>query len=225
MEMSTTEGVRTEGRFGLPGGGDGDRHGDQVPEMPDVPDDVREAARRAPGKWLPVVDPAWSGEGDPPDWARLGWWRSDEAGEVAEWRDNPEYAPSPAALGWPEPADPVDAAVQPAVTGWGPAEEVPRALARTRAVFRAPGGGPATAVAPDDVTPVVPVFTSSHHLEQAGRLSFETLELGEIPDRLPEGHVVYLNPTGTVSMTVETAELRAAVAEAAAEAGETAAVP
>jgi hypothetical protein len=173
------------------------------------------------------VDPAWSGEGEAPEWARLGSWRSDAAGEVAEWRGNPEYMPSPAAMGWPEPADPVDAAVQAAVTGYGPAEEVCRVLARTRvAVFRAPGGGPATAVAPDHVTAVVPVFTSPHHLAPAGRLSFETLQLGELLDRLPEGHVVYVNPTGPVSMTLETGELRAAAAEAAAEtAAEAAAVP
>ncbi|MFI0895582.1 type VII secretion system-associated protein [Streptomyces sp. NPDC020983] len=244
VEMSTTEGAPPQangpgggpagggrrpgpaGRSGPPAYGDGDAAGD--PELPAVPDHVREAARLAPGTWLPMVDPAWSEEGeeDPPDWARLGSWRSDEAGEVAEWRANPEYLPSPASLGWPEPADPVDAAVQRAVTGWGPSEDVPWALARTQvAVFRAPGGGLATAVAPDHLTPVVPVFTAPRHLEQAGRLSFETLELGELLDRLPEGHVVYLNPTGTVSMTVETAELRAALAEAAAEDAETAAVP
>jgi hypothetical protein len=236
--MSTTEGTasgerepaapaedgrRAGGADGTTDGyadGYGDGYGgDESPAVPAVPDDIREAARRAPGEWIPLVDPAWSAAGEPPDWARLGSWRSDAAGGAAEWRDNPEYRPSPAALGWPEPADPVDAAMQAAVTGYGASEEVCRALARTRmAVFRAPGGGPVTALAPDDVTAVVPVFTSPRQLAAAGRLSFETLGLGELLDRVPEGHAVYLNPTGPVSMTVETAELRAAAAEAAGEA-------
>jgi hypothetical protein len=35
-------------------------------EMPPVPDDIRQAARLAPNRWLDMVNPAWSGEGPPP---------------------------------------------------------------------------------------------------------------------------------------------------------------
>jgi hypothetical protein len=180
--------------------------------MPSVPDHVREAARLAPDHWFGLIDPAWPGEGAPPDRAMVGEWRSDADGEIVAWRDNPDYRPSPAALDWPEPADPVDAAVQLAATGYGPAEDVTRALADAQvAVFRAPDGGFMTALAPDNRTPVVPVFTSPAYLHLAGRLAFETIKAPDLLDQLPEGHLIYLNPSGPVSMTVEPAVLRHAI--------------
>ncbi|OSP43985.1 hypothetical protein B7767_07315, partial [Streptomyces sp. 13-12-16] len=114
--------------------------------LPPVPDDIREAGRLAPDHWLGVVDPMWSGEGKPPEWAMTGRWRSGLDGEIVEWEDNPDYRPSPRALGWPEPEDEVDRAVQLASTGYGPGEAVPAALAgREVAVLTAPGGGPLSA--------------------------------------------------------------------------------
>jgi hypothetical protein len=180
--------------------------------MPPVPDHVREAARTAPDHWLGMIDPTWSGEGAPPVWALVGQWRSDLDGEVVEWRDNEEYRPSPVALGWPDPKDPVDAALQLAATGYGSADAVTRELAAAEvAVFVAPGGTLLSAVAPDDESAIVPVFTSPDYLHAAGRLSFQTLRAAELLDRLPEDHVVYLNASGPVSMTVEPGVLREAV--------------
>ncbi|MGW7578916.1 type VII secretion system-associated protein [Streptomyces sp. NPDC054765] len=185
--------------------------------LPPVPDHVREAARSAPDHWFGMIDPTWSGEGAPPVWAVVGQWRSDLQGEIAEWRDNPEYRPSPPALGWPEAKDPVDAALQLAATGYGPADAVTRALATAEvAAFVAPGGTLLSAVAPDDESAIVPVFTSPDHLHAAGRLSFQTMRAAELLDRLPEDHVVYLNASGPVSMTVEPGMLREAVEAAGA---------
>ncbi|AEW92802.1 MULTISPECIES: type VII secretion system-associated protein [Streptomycetaceae] len=190
-------------------------------EMPPVPDHIREAARQAPDHWFGLVDPTWSGEGTPPEWAMVGQWRSDLDGEIVEWRDNEEYRPSPKALGWPDPTDPVDAAVQLAATGYGPAEAVTQALATAEvAVFRAPGGGLLCAVAPDDETPIVPVFSSPEHLHAAGRLSFTPIQATDLLDQLPEGHLIYLNASGPVSMTVEPDVLREAVSAAADADGE-----
>ncbi|MET9530438.1 type VII secretion system-associated protein [Streptomyces sp. NPDC006649] len=181
--------------------------------MPPVPDHVREAARSAPDHWFGMIDPTWSGEGAPPVWALAGQWRSDARGEVVEWRDNEEYRPSPVALGWTSPKDPVDAALQLAATGYGPGGAVTRELASAEvAVFVAPGGGLLSAVSPDDESAIVPVFTSPHHLHTAGRLSFRTMRATELLDRLPENHVIYLNASGPVSMTVEPGTLREAVA-------------
>ncbi|MEV6028549.1 type VII secretion system-associated protein [Streptomyces sp. NPDC052036] len=185
----------------------------QVPSdaeaMPPVPDHIREAARQAPDHWFGMIDPTWSGEGAPPDWAMVGQWRSNLEGEIVEWRDNEEYRPSPKALEWPDPTDPVDAAVQLAATGYGSAEDVTRALATAEvAVFLAPGGGLLSAVAPDDQTPIVPVFTAPDHLHAAGRLSFKPMRIGELLDQLPEEHLIYLNASGAVSMTVEPQVLR-----------------
>ncbi|MCO5971945.1 type VII secretion system-associated protein [Actinoallomurus soli] len=190
--------------------------------MPPVPDSIREAARLAPDHWLGMVDPAWNEEGEPPSWAVVGQWRSSPEGEIVEWRENEEYRPSPEALGWPEPADDVDAAVQLAATGYGPGDAVTEALAAAKevAVFVTRGGDPLAAVAPDGKTPVIPVFTSPVYLHAAGRLAFELMDLWELLDALPEDHVLYLNPSAPVSMTVETAVLVEALERAGADAGE-----
>ncbi|MCX4428678.1 type VII secretion system-associated protein (plasmid) [Streptomyces mirabilis] len=182
--------------------------------MPPVPDEIREAARLAPDHWLGMVDPTWRGEGSPPAWAIVGQWRSGLDGEIVEWQDNEEYRPSPKALGWPEPTDAVDAAVQLAATGYGPGEDVTRALAglSEAAVFVTPDGDPLRATAPDGETPVVPLFTSPVYLHTSGRLAFELMSVSDVLDRLPEGHLLYLNPSAPVSMTVETDRLREALA-------------
>ncbi|MEW1725103.1 type VII secretion system-associated protein [Streptomyces sp. NPDC093109] len=182
--------------------------------MPAIPDEIREAARLAPDHWLGMVDPTWKGEGAPPAWAVVGQWRSGLDGEIVEWQDNEEYRPSPTALGWPEPADDVDAAVQLAATGYGPGEDVTSALAELpeAAVFVTPGGDPLPATAPDGETPVVPLFTSPVHLHTSGRLAFALMPVSDVLDRLPEGHLLYLNPSAPVSMTVETDALREALA-------------
>ncbi|MGH3381166.1 MAG: type VII secretion system-associated protein [Actinoallomurus sp.] len=184
--------------------------------MPPVPDSIREAARLAPDHWLGMVDPAWSSadaEEAPPSWAVVGQWRSSPEGEIVEWRDNEEYRPSPSARGWPEPIDEVDAAAQLAATGYGPGEAVTEALAALpeAAVFVTPDGDPLPATAPDGTTRVIPVFTSPAYLHAAGRLAYELVGVRNLVDRLPADHVLYLNPSAPVSMTVDTALLREAL--------------
>ena len=188
--------------------------------MPPVPDSIREAARLAPDHWLGMVDPFWTGEDAPPSWAVVGQWRSSLEGEIVEWRDNEEYRPSPSGLGWPEPADDVDAAMQLAATGYGPGEAVTEALAALpeAAVFVTADGDPLPATAPDGTTRVIPVFTSPVYLHTAGRLAFELISVRELLDRLPVDHLLYLNPSAPVSMTVDTDMLREALDAAPANA-------
>ncbi|GAA3493195.1 type VII secretion system-associated protein [Streptomyces prasinosporus] len=185
--------------------------------LPPVPDDIREAGRLAPDHWLGVVDPMWSGEGKPPEWAMTGRWRSGPDGEIVEWEDNPDYRPSPRSLGWPEPADEVDRAVQLASTGYGPGEAVPAALVgREVAVLTAPGGGPLSALAPDG-TPVVPLFTSAVFLHTTGRFAFELVDVADLLERVPEGHALHLNPSATVGMLLDPEAVRDAVRDGAGE--------
>ncbi|MEV0263954.1 type VII secretion system-associated protein [Streptomyces sp. NPDC050617] len=185
--------------------------GATAPDMPPPPDDIREAARTAPDHWFGMIDPAWTGEDAPPEWVVIGQWRSDARGEIVEWQDNPDYRPSPGMLGWPEPSDDVDAAVQLAATGYGPPEGVAVAAATAElAVLTAPGGGAVTACAPDG-GPVVPAFTAPGHLERAGALAHRLLPAGEVFTLIPEGHDLYLNPTGPVAMRLSAADLARAV--------------
>ncbi|MEC4020218.1 type VII secretion system-associated protein [Streptomyces sp. H27-D2] len=196
---------------------------DIPPDMPPVPEDIRAAARTAPDHWFGMVDPAWTGQDAPPAWAVIGQWRSDAHGEITEWQDNHEYRPSPGMLGWAEPADDVDAAVQLAATGYGPPEDVAAAAAAAElAVLTAPDGGPVLACAPDG-GPVVPAFTSPVHLERAGALAHQVLPADRVFALVPDGHDLYLNPTGPVAMLLSAADLERAV-RALTAAADTAAV-
>ncbi|WP_331727948.1 type VII secretion system-associated protein (plasmid) [Streptomyces coelicoflavus] len=184
---------------------------------PQVPDEIRKAAELAPDHWLGMVDPAWAGEGVPPGWAMLGEWRSGPEGEIEEWRPNEDYRPSPRALGWPEPTDPVDEAIQLAASGYGPGDAVPRALATAEiAVLLAPGGGPLSALAPNDEA-VVPAFTSPQHLHASGRFGYELMPAAQVLDKIPADHLLYLNASGAVSITVDVDALRHAVEESLRE--------
>jgi hypothetical protein len=186
-------------------------------ELPPVPDEIREAGRLAPDHWFGMIDPMWSGEGRPPEWASVGRWRSGLDGEIEEWEDNPEYRPSPSAMGWPEPEDEVDRAVQLAATGYGPGEAVAQALVgREVAVLTSPSGGPLSAMSPEG-TPVVPLFTSPVFLHATGRLAFEMVGVNDLVGQVPEGHALYLNPSGPVAMTLEPHVVRAAIQDGVRE--------
>ncbi|MFJ9619034.1 type VII secretion system-associated protein [Streptomyces noursei] len=189
-------------------------------EMPVPPPEVVEAARQAPDHWLAMVDLTWSGEDAPPLWAVVGQWRSGPDGEIEEWRDNPEYRPSPQMLDWADPTDAVDRAVQLSATGYGPEQAVYEELARAELSFLVTATGAPLAAASPEGAPVVPVYTSVAHLESAGRLCYDRRPAAELVEQLPPGHTLYVNPSGPVSMIVEPEQLRAALAAAGgAEAG------
>ncbi|MEU6307941.1 hypothetical protein ABZ879_35025, partial [Streptomyces chartreusis] len=71
----------------------------EVTDTPEIPEAVRDAARRAPGHWIGMVDPEWAQDRTPPQWAVLGEWQSDESGDVGDYRPNPAYRPSARVLG------------------------------------------------------------------------------------------------------------------------------
>ncbi|MFC5242696.1 type VII secretion system-associated protein [Streptomyces atrovirens] len=170
---------------------------------PTPPDDIVEAARLAPDHWISMIDPGWDGEGVPPDRVVVGRWRTGATGEIEEWEDNEAYRPSPESLGWPEPTDDVDRALQLAVTGYGPPEDVLRALATAEvAVLTLPDGSLVTA-AVEDGGLVVPVFTSSPHLDGVGGFAFERVTVPALLERLPPGRALYVNPAGPAGSVLE----------------------
>lgn len=175
--------------------------------MPEPPREVIEAARRLPDQWVSVPDPAWSGDGVPPDWAIPGRWRTDSTGEITEWTDNEEYRPSPDALGWPVPTDPVESAVQLAVTGYGPADEVLRTLAAAKvAVLTGPDGEPLV-VRSTRGGLVIPVFTSAAYYRVVGAFEARLVPVVDLVEQLADGYSLYVNPTGPAGMVMETEAL------------------
>ncbi|MFI5998699.1 type VII secretion system-associated protein [Streptomyces sp. NPDC051362] len=180
--------------------------------LDDVPEDIREAARLAPDHWFGMVDPGWRGEGTPPRWAVVGEWRSGLDGDIAEWQDNQDYRPSPTALGWPEPTDDVDEAIQLAATGYGPGEEVIRLLAPAEvSVLLGLDEQPLTTRTSDGL-PVVLAFTSDAQLRTVGALSSRTVPVADLVRQLPPAHQLFVNPTGVIGMVVETEQLSSAIA-------------
>lgn len=120
-------------------------------------------------------------------------------------------------MGWPEPADEVDRAVQLATTGYGPAEDVTAALAGAEvAVPVTADGDPVSASAPDG-TAVVPVYTSPRYLRGLGQLASVTLPLKELLARIPAGHSLCINSSAPVSMVLTTEGLAEVLAETAEE--------
>lgn len=149
-------------------------------DSPEIPEAVRDAARRAPGHWIGIVDPDWTQDRTPPAWAVVGEWQSDESGDVGDYRPNPAYRPSARVLGWPEPTDPVDAAAQRAATGYGSVDEAIAALARAEiTVVRGPDGEPLTAAGLDGA-PVLLSFTSPAHAFMSAALRHDRVPATEL---------------------------------------------
>jgi hypothetical protein len=112
-----------------------------------------------------------------------------------EWQENEDYRPSPGMLGWPEPTDPVDAAMQLAASGYGPGEDVLRALADAELAVLVRADGELVTAATTEGAAVVPTFTSPPYLELVGPLAYEIIPVTALVDRIPEEHLLYLNPT------------------------------
>ncbi|WP_184761794.1 type VII secretion system-associated protein [Streptomyces griseoloalbus] len=196
-------------------------------DTPEIPEAVRDAARRAPGHWIGVVDPEWTERRTPPEWAVLGEWQSDENGGVGDYRANPAYRPSARVLGWPEPTDPVDAAAQRAATGYGSVDEALAALAEAEVtVVRGPDGGPLTAAGRDGA-PVVLLFTSPAHEFMSAALRHDTLPARELARSLSgSGTLLMVNAGAAAPLLVPADGLpglagheAAPAADAAAEKG------
>ncbi|HEY5836678.1 type VII secretion system-associated protein [Streptomyces sp.] len=178
-----------------------------------VPDSVRAAARVSPDQWIGLVDPTWRGDGPPPGWALIGEWWSDGGGEPTEFRENGEYRPSPLAHAWPEPTDPVDAAVQLSATGYGPPQDVLRALAAGPLAVALDGNGAIDVVELPDGRPAVRVFSSAAQVTAAGDPPYGAIRAAELAGLLPPGHWVLLNHGGPVAMRLSPDDLRAARSE------------
>ncbi|MGW7487213.1 type VII secretion system-associated protein [Streptomyces sp. NPDC054786] len=182
------------------------------PGFPPPPEGIVEAAKLAPGHWLNVVDQQWSAEDgqEPPSWATLGRWRTDENGEIVEWERNDEYRPSPERLGWSAPVGPADKAVQLAATGYGPEDDVVRALADADvAVCVDDEGEPAVDQTPEGV-PAVAIFSTSPDLEADNLPLHEVMPMQGLLERLGDDEeVLFLSSSAPVALLIKRDALRA----------------
>jgi hypothetical protein len=167
----------------------------QVP-TPAMTPQLREWARQTPGGWIYAVDPAFEDARAVPGWAVAGAYRVDERGDIEdELVPNPNYRPSPAALGFPTPANEVEAAMQRAVTGHGDDTAVRTALlAATVFVPDTPEQGRSADAAAELGQPVVHAFTSERYLPGPEmHRHWQRLPVRELAEAL-DGRYLLLNP-------------------------------
>jgi hypothetical protein len=168
--------------------------------VPPITEALREQARRQPGGWMYAVDPAFDPDGAVPPHGVIGAWKVDGRGEITgEFRHNPHYRPSPAAMGLSAPTDPLDEAAQLAAAGHGSVADVIDRLL-DREVYLV-----------DDDRPVVEVFSDPAHLppDAAGRARL--IAGFDVAGRVGLDRAVEVNPGGGGRVRVSGAELADAI--------------
>ncbi len=93
------------------------------------------------------------------------------------------------------------------MTGYGPAGEVLRTLAAAKVAVLVGADGEPAALRSAEGGPVVPVFTCPAYLRGLGTLAARLLPVADVVAGLPEGHSLYVNPTGPAGMVMETGAL------------------
>jgi hypothetical protein len=93
---------------------------------------MREQARQQPGAWLYTIDPFFTEtgqSGEVPPFGIVGAYQVDATGQILpDFTPNPNYRPSPIALGLPAPTNSIEAALQLAATGYGDDQQLLTAL-------------------------------------------------------------------------------------------------
>ncbi|MER6031076.1 type VII secretion system-associated protein [Streptomyces sp. NPDC001851] len=158
-------------------------------EVPPVTDELRAAARRMAGGYLYAIDPAFDPQGEVPGYGIRGAFTVGADGEITGYETNEHYRPSPLALNFPTPTDPLDEAAQLALTGYGPQSAVERAL-RSITVAVAKVTTSATA------DPETAVFSSPSHLPDG--ITATRVSGVQLLASLPVGSTIHINPASPV---------------------------
>lgn len=158
-------------------------------EIPPVTDELRAAARRMAGGYLYAIDPAFDPQGEVPGYGIQGAFTVGADGEITGYQANEHYRPSPIALNFPVPTDPLDEAAQLALTGYGPESAVERAL---RSIPVAVAESPPFATA----APEPQVFSSANHLPDG--ITTTRVSGADLLKSLPVGATIHINPASPV---------------------------
>ncbi|HEX5496052.1 MAG TPA: type VII secretion system-associated protein [Mycobacteriales bacterium] len=183
------------------------------PEPPPLTPAMRARARAQPNTWFYAVDPAFDPDGEVPPWAIMGAWQVDDGGEIGgDFVDNPDYRPSPQALGLPEPTNELERVLQLAATGHAPDVELLGALLDTELLlFARDEADREIFVTIDSGRPVVQVFSSpartpkswTHWQRVVGRDLAPVLA----------GRDLRINPGSPVAVTIDGDTIRQALTE------------
>ncbi|MEU0085664.1 type VII secretion system-associated protein [Streptomyces sp. NPDC006274] len=162
----------------------------------------REAASR-PGSWVYAIDPFFDSGAKIPPYGIIGAWKVDDLGHMTgEFKRNPNYRPSPASLGMPDPTDAVDYAIQLAATGYTDDAAVRNALLDAT-LFLVPG---AEAVHTESQE-IVLVYTSTRHAPRSAP-DLKSIQCKDLLSRLPSHVVLQLNHESPASVQIPVADLK-----------------
>ena len=145
--------------------------------------------------WFLLVDPAWSGDGEPPLSAVVGLWPVED-GAVGRFRANPDYAPSDPA----SPTDPVDALLRLALRGAADAEQIQLVLRDALFDVAMNGDGRPLVVRSPDDKPCVVVATAEPHRRRVRSPQWRRADVEELVGLLADGVDVLFNPDGPASV-------------------------
>ncbi|MFI6052647.1 type VII secretion system-associated protein [Streptomyces violascens] len=174
---------------------------------PVLTDELRAQAKTAPGSWLYSIDPAYDPRGQVPPYGVIGAWPVDQRGEPGAFNHNPNYRPSPMAMGLPVPTDAIEAAIQLAATGHGSEADIVQRLAGAT-VFLVPTDEPGVALYADAEGRFVPVLTDPKHAPNSAP-QLQAVTCAELLASLPPDVALKLNPGSRVSVRIPSADVRA----------------
>ncbi|MEU4585778.1 type VII secretion system-associated protein [Kitasatospora aureofaciens] len=172
---------------------------------------IRAEARKRPGQWLYSVDPGFDPNGEVPPQGIVGAWRIDPTGDVVEFVHNPNYMPSPMALGLTPPTNELESKLQLTATGYYSEKRFAAELLAVD-LFVYTGStwkGPAT-VPGEGGRRAIDGCTSLEHIPQnwPGAVPMPVRLLTEIPGLID----LRINPGSRVSVTIPIEDLREIVA-------------
>ncbi|MFD5615136.1 type VII secretion system-associated protein [Kitasatospora sp. NPDC127060] len=170
------------------------------PPAPPITDALRQRALASPGKWIYEIDPAFNPDGHVPLHGILGWWQVGPFCDI-EWTGNPDYRPSPQALGMYKPQNVAEAALQAAATGHAGENDLLTALRDTPLAVLAHPQHPGLYTEPHpEAAGVITAYTSPARLPSDWP-GYRLLTGRQIAAEVPGG-LLRLNPTARPSATL-----------------------
>ncbi|GAA3691843.1 hypothetical protein GCM10022224_066810 [Nonomuraea antimicrobica] len=167
---------------------------------PSLTDELRAAARDRPSQWLYVVDPYFDADGHVPPYGVVGAWHADERGEITgEFRSNPGYRPSPEAMGYPEPTDPLDLAIQLGSADYLDGESIAALFLRSEILVGAGENGAIPVLHDDDGRGLVLTYSHEGHLPDT-RQEWQSMLGGELAKLLPADVDVAVNASSAAGV-------------------------
>ncbi|MFI9362646.1 type VII secretion system-associated protein [Kitasatospora sp. NPDC053057] len=168
---------------------------------------MRVEARKRPGQWLYSVDPGFDPNEDVPSQGIVGAWQIDRTGDVAEFVHNPNYRPSPMALGLTRPTNDLENKLQLTATGYYSEKRFAATLldAELLVYTGSTWKGPA-AVPGEDGRNIIDGCTSLEYVPRnwPGAVPMPVRLLAEVPGPID----LRINPGSRVTVTIPMESLR-----------------